>query len=67
MERLAAAEQESLSKKQKKNKKKKADADDESEEDEEAVSLTEPFIKKLRGTEALRAMVRTQLLSLIHI
>ena len=60
IERLAAAEEASLSKKKKKKKKKDADEDNESEE-EEAASLIEPFIKQLRGTEALRAMVRTQL------
>ena len=61
LERLAAEEAASLSKKQKQKKKKKQVGDEnEEEEDEEVVSLTEPFIKKLRGTEALQAMVRTR-------
>ena len=60
MERLAAAEEASDSKqKKKKKKKKKPDEDSEEEQENERVSLTEPFIKKLRGTEALKAMVRT--------
>ena len=61
MERLAAEEEATTDKKKKKKeKKKKKQPDEDSGEEEEVdgVSLTEPFIKRLRGTEALKAMVR---------
>ena len=50
-----ADEEAGLTKKQRKKKKKDGE---EVEEEEEEISLTEPLIKALRGTEILTEMVR---------
>jgi hypothetical protein len=52
-----AAEEADLAKKKRQKKEKKKDGE-EVEEEEEEISLTEPLIKALRGTEILTELVR---------
>jgi hypothetical protein len=53
-----AAEEADLAKKKRKKKEKKKDGEEVEEEEEEEISLTEPLIKALRGTDILTELVR---------